>query len=968
MVHTRRIVNSPARLLLSVVSVFALAGPAEAGGPRWIDVNNSEEPARYITGMLEWDPDGAAGSEGTVLVVGTDQATNAGGFQNAADRAWAFRFNGVDWAPLGRTSAFTFPAPARDFADFGGQLHAAAGSVLRYDGSEWSVIGTPNAGGSVTEIIAWNGGLFAAGTFSSIDGTQANNIARWDGVQWAALGDGVTGTSGAAGTVVQDLEVFQNSVVASGVFTSAGGTACTGIAAWNGAAWTVFAGDITSATPLVVNTLSASPDGTRLYVGGNFNAVGGAAAGFCVAREAGGWVTLPGLTAMPDAIRAMSAGVYAASNAFAFDSANWRGLRRLESSAWGPVVETSTSAVSNGILGLAEYRTVVITARSTGSNLQFGTIRSIAEGAITRLGVNTIGFNTSFLRVTEGLVFAEPFSSNWTRNGLARGLMLWNGSEFIQYLPELKARSVTAVLQEGEDLYLAGDFAPGNIAGARRIAARIGGVWTSLDSGIPYSASTNEDYLVNAIARFQGVLRLGLIRYDTAASSGARFDASIWTRVGDSWESSPNDPVTRSVIFGGQITPLNHAFMTNASFGFKHFVPFNSRLFLGGAYALASLNGVPIPNVASPIIEPLERTPSGWAPVLKALSAGLFSANDNATYGGIWDMQVINGELFAVGCAVNFAPPRTFSGHMKWTPAGWDAPDTRATAAPNQGFHANSATFPFPLPRKIVARNGLQYIVGSFSGPANPLPASPSLAAGVWSAGAYNGEGWVGLSWRNPSSGQLAQGLTSSNGTSVSDAFSMIEHDGKLLILGTFARAGGLSSPNIAVFDPGDPPVFQTTDPVTIPACPSASLSIAAPAVTFAEADQWRHYQWFRNGLPMVEGSATPSGFGVYTGTQTPTLVISNPQPSDSQSVLCKVTTIGGVVYSPAITPRILPDVSASPNGVVDTPDLVFFLGRFGEAATAGSQAARVDFNLDGVVNTPDLAAFLGRFGIACPN
>lgn len=84
--------------------------------------------------------------------------------------------------------------------------------------------------------------------------------------------------------------------------------------------------------------------------------------------------------------------------------------------------------------------------------------------------------------------------------------------------------------------------------------------------------------------------------------------------------------------------------------------------------------------------------------------------------------------------------------------------------------------------------------------------------------------------------------------------------------------------------------------------------------------------------------------------------------------MVCKVTTIGGVAYSPSITPRILPDVSASPNGVVDTPDLVFFLGRFGEAAPAGSQAARVDFNRDGVVNTPDLATFLGRFGSACPN
>ncbi len=50
----------------------------------------------------------------------------------------------------------------------------------------------------------------------------------------------------------------------------------------------------------------------------------------------------------------------------------------------------------------------------------------------------------------------------------------------------------------------------------------------------------------------------------------------------------------------------------------------------------------------------------------------------------------------------------------------------------------------------------------------------------------------------------------------------------------------------------------------------------------------------------------------------------------------------------------------------VNTADLTFFLGRFGLAATAGSEAARCDFNRDGSVNTPDLVYFLGRFGTVC--
>lgn len=54
-------------------------------------------------------------------------------------------------------------------------------------------------------------------------------------------------------------------------------------------------------------------------------------------------------------------------------------------------------------------------------------------------------------------------------------------------------------------------------------------------------------------------------------------------------------------------------------------------------------------------------------------------------------------------------------------------------------------------------------------------------------------------------------------------------------------------------------------------------------------------------------------------------------------------------------------------NGTVDTPDLTFFLGRFGEPVTPGSPAERADFNADGQVNTADLIFFLGRFSTACP-
>ncbi|MFM9958762.1 MAG: GC-type dockerin domain-anchored protein [Phycisphaerales bacterium] len=89
----------------------------------------------------------------------------------------------------------------------------------------------------------------------------------------------------------------------------------------------------------------------------------------------------------------------------------------------------------------------------------------------------------------------------------------------------------------------------------------------------------------------------------------------------------------------------------------------------------------------------------------------------------------------------------------------------------------------------------------------------------------------------------------------------------------------------------------------------------------------------------------------------------------------CKVyyrtlTNSGGTIANPTNVVRIPPPCGGADfngDGVVNTPDLTFFLGRFGQVATPGSLAERADFNADGVVTTPDLTFFLGRFGSVCP-
>ncbi len=87
-----------------------------------------------------------------------------------------------------------------------------------------------------------------------------------------------------------------------------------------------------------------------------------------------------------------------------------------------------------------------------------------------------------------------------------------------------------------------------------------------------------------------------------------------------------------------------------------------------------------------------------------------------------------------------------------------------------------------------------------------------------------------------------------------------------------------------------------------------------------------------------------------------------NPGTPDTGVGPAPVVDMGAYEFVPA--PPCPADLTS--DGVVNTADLVAFLGRFGQPVTPGSPAEQADFNRDGFVNTADLVYFLGRFGVAC--
>lgn len=98
------------------------------------------------------------------------------------------------------------------------------------DGCWSKAFGIPGTNGGVHALAVYQDELIAAGHFDRVNGVEAANIARWDGVRWAPLGEGIEGR-------VLDLAGFAGDLVATGQITGAGGSPARHAVRRDGARW-----------------------------------------------------------------------------------------------------------------------------------------------------------------------------------------------------------------------------------------------------------------------------------------------------------------------------------------------------------------------------------------------------------------------------------------------------------------------------------------------------------------------------------------------------------------------------------------------------------------------------------------------------------------------------------------------------------------------------------------------------------
>jgi len=145
----------------------------------------------------------------------------------------------------------------------------ATRNIAKWNGSTWSRVGHGVDSNGVYVLTAFDDGtgpaLYAGGSFTVAGGGAANNIAKWDGSGWTALGSGVSGD-------VHALAAFDDGsgpvLCAGGSFLSAGGVAASFIAKWNGSHWSALGNGVNNS----VHALTVFDDstGSALFVGGSF--------------------------------------------------------------------------------------------------------------------------------------------------------------------------------------------------------------------------------------------------------------------------------------------------------------------------------------------------------------------------------------------------------------------------------------------------------------------------------------------------------------------------------------------------------------------------------------------------------------------------------------------------------------------------------------------------------------------------
>ncbi len=481
----------------------------------------------------------------------------AGGGFSMADglpAASIARWNGSTWQPMGPGADFVVLS-MRVFRDElivgGGFSHIggiAAEEIARWNGTQWNTLSTGISCNFCTlyvySMTEYNNDLIAGGLFSSAGGTPAKMIARWDGAEWHALGEGFDAVSV---PVVYALETFNGQLYAGGEIDNSGPLQTSKIARWDGTKWNAMSTGVTSR----VETLAVFNG--MLYVGGYPGLAGGQPYDSLARWTGTAWQSMPGVLTTPDPSatvfalspwsgRVVIGGYFGASihesPGYAYGLLAWNGIDYSPlGDADGPVYAAASSP--GGFPGSSD-----LIVGGGFDNLDYTPFNHIARrNDITGINWEPMGngFNDDVYAITRfnGSIYAAgafTFSGPVPMNHIGR----WNGTNWVGVGPAttLGCNGIVNAMKawsSGTSLHLVvgGDFTSSGGVATTRIASYNASTiqpqtsWTALGAGFNGS--------VYAIERFNGsTYAAGSFTASgaTALNHIARWDGTAWRPLG----------------------------------------------------------------------------------------------------------------------------------------------------------------------------------------------------------------------------------------------------------------------------------------------------------------------------------------------------------------------------------------------------------------------------------------------------
>jgi len=119
------------------------------------------------------------------------------------------------WSALGGGTNWEYSLCVYNNELYAGMQSGNGGNGLyKWDGSSWTNMG--NINGTVNALTVYGGKLIAGGSFSLAGGLSVLNIASWDGSVWSDVGGGPD-------NIVSALTVYNGDLIAGGYFITVEG-------------------------------------------------------------------------------------------------------------------------------------------------------------------------------------------------------------------------------------------------------------------------------------------------------------------------------------------------------------------------------------------------------------------------------------------------------------------------------------------------------------------------------------------------------------------------------------------------------------------------------------------------------------------------------------------------------------------------------------------------------------------------